>query len=81
MWKVGLAIIGAFFVSFIVTMVLRGVLPNSPLLYSLFANMYLAGTIIFGGGPVVIPLLWEYVVAEGRTERRKRLLPPRVCQS
>ncbi|CAI6065623.1 unnamed protein product [Clonostachys chloroleuca] len=32
-------------------MVLRGVLPNRPLLYGLFGNMYLAGTIIFGGGP------------------------------
>ncbi|CAI6097185.1 unnamed protein product [Clonostachys chloroleuca] len=40
-------------------MVLRGVLPNRPLLYSLFGNMYLAGTIIFGGGPVVIPLLCD----------------------
>jgi len=26
--------------------------------------MYLAGTIIFGGGPVVIPLLRKYIVAE-----------------
>ena len=39
--------------------------PGPPLLYRLFSNMYLAGTIIFGGGPVVIPLLREYVVAEG----------------
>jgi chromate transport protein ChrA len=27
--------------------------------------MIIAGTIIFGGGPVVIPLLRDYVVAEG----------------
>uniref|UniRef100_A0A8H7NHE2 14-3-3 domain-containing protein n=1 Tax=Bionectria ochroleuca TaxID=29856 RepID=A0A8H7NHE2_BIOOC len=39
-------------------MVLRGVLPNRPLLYGLFGNMYLADIIIFGGGPVVIPLLY-----------------------
>jgi chromate transport protein ChrA len=29
------------------------------------ANMALAGTIIFGGGPVVVPLLRDYVVAPG----------------
>lgn len=28
--------------------------------------MIIAGTIIFGGGPVVIPLLRDYVVTEGR---------------
>lgn len=27
--------------------------------------MLIAGTIIFGGGPVVIPLLRDYVVVEG----------------
>lgn len=27
--------------------------------------MIIAGTIIFGGGPVVIPLLRDYVVVEG----------------
>ncbi|CAI6098773.1 unnamed protein product [Clonostachys chloroleuca] len=59
-WKSGLLLI-----TFIVVMVLRGVLPNRPLLYGLFGNMYLAGTIIFGGGPVVIPLLREYIVDEG----------------
>lgn len=55
-------------------MVLRGTLPSPPLLYRLFANMYLAGTIIFGGGPVVIPLLREYVVAEGWVSPRDFLI-------
>ena len=65
-WKSGTAIITTFFfLTFIVVMVLRGVLRNPPILYKLVANLYLAGTIIFGGGPVVIPLLREYVVAEG----------------
>lgn len=31
-----------------------------------FASMILAGTIIFGGGPVVIPLLRDYVVVPGK---------------
>jgi chromate transport protein ChrA len=58
-WKSGIIIIACFFITFIVIMVLRGVLSNRPRGFSLFANLYLAGTIIFGGGPVVIPLLRE----------------------
>ena len=58
-WKQGVFVITSFFISFIIIMVLRGTLANRPLLFSLFSNMYLAGTIIFGGGPVVIPLLRE----------------------
>ncbi|RYP00783.1 hypothetical protein DL764_006417 [Monosporascus ibericus] len=80
-WKFGLAIICSFFISFLVIMVLRGVLPNKGLLYSLFANMYLAGTIIFGGGPVVVPLLREYVVAEGWVSPRDFLIGLAIIQS
>lgn len=56
-WKFGVVLIAGFFTTFIVTMVLRGVLSHRPILFSLFSNLYLAGTIIFGGGPVVVPLL------------------------
>lgn len=80
-WKVGLGIIIAFLASFVVVMVLRGVLPQQPLLYRLFANMYLAGTIIFGGGPVVIPLLREYVVAEGWVSPRDFLIGLAIIQA
>jgi chromate transport protein ChrA len=80
-WKVGLAIIGAFFIGFIVVMVLRGVLHYRPLLFQLFANMILAGTIIFGGGPVVIPLLREYVVAEGWVSARDFLIGLALIQA
>lgn len=62
-WQFGLFLIIGFLVTFVVIMVLRGVLKHRPLLFSLFANLYLAGTIIFGGGPVVIPLLREYVAS------------------
>ena len=58
-WQFGLVLIVGFLVTFVAIMVLRGVLKHPPLLFSLFANLYLAGTIIFGGGPVVIPLLRE----------------------
>ncbi|KAK3994821.1 chromate transporter-domain-containing protein [Cladorrhinum sp. PSN332] len=82
-WKTGTAIIVCFFLSFIVAMVLRSVLPEPgpPLLYRLFSNMYLAGTIIFGGGPVVIPLLREYVVAEGWVSPRDFLIGLALIQA
>lgn len=52
-------------------MVLRGVLHNPLILYKFFANLYLARTIIFGGDPVVTPLLREYIVAEGRLAKQE----------
>jgi chromate transport protein ChrA len=80
-WKHGAAVLAMFIVSFIVFMVLRGTLPNPSLLYQLFANMYLAGTIIFGGGPVVIPLLREYVVVEGWVSPRDFLIGLAIIQA
>ncbi|KAL7822267.1 chromate transporter domain-containing protein [Trichoderma gracile] len=80
-WKVGTAIIAGFFATFVAVMVLRSVLPNPPLLYRLFANLYLAGTIIFGGGPVVIPLLREYIVAEGWVSPRDFLIGLAIAQA
>ncbi|KAL7934900.1 chromate transporter domain-containing protein [Trichoderma chlorosporum] len=80
-WKVGAAIIASFFATFIAVMVLRSVLHDPPLLYRLFANLYLAGTIIFGGGPVVIPLLREYVVAEGWVSPRDFLIGLAIAQA
>lgn len=60
---------------------LKAVLPAPPILYSLFANLYLAGTIIVGGGPVVIPLLREYVVVEGWVGPRDFLIGLAVAQA
>lgn len=80
-WPFGLGIIIFFFVTFIIIMVLRGVLPVKLLLFRFFANMYLAGTIIFGGGPVVIPLLREYVVAEDWVSPRDFLIGLAIQQS
>ncbi|KAL2152260.1 hypothetical protein VTH82DRAFT_5444 [Thermothelomyces myriococcoides] len=80
-WKTGALIIAGFFVTFIVAVALRGALPGAPLLYRLFANMYLAGTIIFGGGPVVVPLLREYVVAEGWVSPRDFLIGLALIQA
>ena len=80
-WKVGTTIITTFFLTFIVVMVLRGALHSPPVLYQLFANLYLAGTIIFGGGPVVVPLLREYIVAEGWVSPRDFLVGLAIIQA
>ncbi|KAL9588276.1 MAG: hypothetical protein Q9203_002910 [Teloschistes exilis] len=80
-WQFGASLIVAFLATFAAVMILRGVLINRPLLFSLFANLYLAGTIIFGGGPVVIPLLREYVVNEGWVSPRDFLLGLAMIQA
>ncbi|KAI0144053.1 chromate transporter-domain-containing protein [Hypoxylon sp. NC0597] len=80
-WKSGTAIIAFFIVLFGVIITLKAVLPNHSVLYSLFANLYLAGTIIVGGGPVVIPLLREYIVAEGWVSPRDFLIGLAIAQS
>ena len=80
-WKFGATIIGLSFISFIIIMALRGTIKPLPRGLALFANLYLAGTIIFGGGPVVIPLLREYVVTEGWVSARDFLLGLAVCQA
>ncbi|KAF2432774.1 chromate transporter [Tothia fuscella] len=79
--KVGIAVIILFFVSFIAIIVARGVITDKPRELDLFANMYLAGTIIFGGGPVVIPLLREYVVEPGWVSTRDFLLGLAIIQA
>ena len=72
-----------FLISFIVITVLRAAVPplRSSLLYRLFANLYLAGTVIYGGGPVLVPLLREYTVAEGWVTPRDFLIALAITQS
>ncbi|KAL4790961.1 chromate transporter-domain-containing protein [Aspergillus venezuelensis] len=79
--RVGAVILVAFFASFITIMTLRARLTTPPLPLSLFSNMYLAGTVIFGGGPVVIPLLRSYVVDPGWVSSRDFLIGLAIIQS
>ncbi|KAF8914154.1 chromate transporter-domain-containing protein [Gymnopilus junonius] len=79
--KVGIMTIIAFLAAFIVFLSLRALLRHTPLLFSLFNSMFLAGTIIFGGGPVVIPLLRDYVVEPGWVSPRDFLLGLAVIQA
>jgi chromate transport protein ChrA len=71
----------SFLVSFLAIMFLRGLLKPPPLPLALFANMFLAGTIIFGGGPVVIPLLRSYVVDPGWVSPRDFLIGLAIIQA
>ncbi|KAG9804993.1 chromate transporter, partial [Aureobasidium melanogenum] len=70
-----------FFASFAAVLAARGTLAAPPLILDLFANMYLAGTIIFGGGPVVIPLLREYTVQPGWVSSRDFLIGLAIIQA
>ncbi|KAK5082958.1 hypothetical protein LTS08_006218 [Lithohypha guttulata] len=79
----GVIVFVLFVLSFIGIMVARSEVPgdlnNRPI--QIFANMYLAGTIIFGGGPVVIPLLREYVVTPGWVSPRDFLIGLAIIQA
>ncbi|QGA18742.1 hypothetical protein EYB26_006427 [Talaromyces marneffei] len=79
--RVGIVIAVVFFASFIGVLVGRGVKASPDITLDLFANMYLAGTIIFGGGPVVIPLLRSYVVGPGWVSGRDFLLGLAMIQA
>lgn len=80
-WKIGTCILVVFLITFVTSLTLRSVLKNPPRGFSLFSNLYLAGTIIFGGGPVIIPLLREYVVTQGWVSSRDFLLGLAIIQA
>lgn len=67
--------------SFISILVARAKLSAPPRSLDLFANMYLSGTLIFGGGPVVIPLLLSYVVDPGWVSSRDFLVGLAIIQA
>lgn len=79
--KVGVAIMAGFLAMIVSVLVTRTQLHNPPRQLEVFANMLLAGTIIFGGGNVVIPLLREYVVTPGWVSSRDFLLGLAVIQA
>ncbi|GAA6004819.1 hypothetical protein JCM11491_002244 [Sporobolomyces phaffii] len=72
--KQGLSIAGSFFAVFIAMLAARGAVKETFKELEFATNLLLAGTIIFGGGPVVIPLLRGYVVDPGYVSPRDFLL-------
>eukprot|EP00842_Homolaphlyctis_polyrhiza_P001162 jgi/Hompol1/2046/HPOL_002847-RA len=61
--KAGLILLTIWLILLIVSILLRAVTDIKPL--SLLGTMYFVGSIIFGGGPVVIPLMQNYVTTNG----------------
>jgi chromate transport protein ChrA len=80
-WRVGSCILALFALSIVTVVVLRAFLLNPARDIALFQNLYLAGTIIFGGGPVAIPLLKEYIVTEGWVSQRDFLIGLALIQA
>ena len=80
-WQTGAGIITIFLITFILTLVLHALSSDPSRPYSLFKSLYLAGTIIFGGGPVVIPLLPSNIVSPGWVSPRDFLLGLAVIQA
>ncbi|KAK9478865.1 chromate transporter-domain-containing protein [Lipomyces japonicus] len=77
----GIAILIFFTLTFVLIIVIRAVVHSLPITFLLFSNLYLAGTIIFGGGPVVIPLLRQYIVAEGWVSQRDFIIGLAIIQT
>ncbi|MEK7217090.1 MAG: chromate efflux transporter, partial [Chloroflexota bacterium] len=61
--RLGLVILGIFFLLLVALPLLRQGIPSQPL--ALFDSFYRAGSLVFGGGHVVLPLLRAEVVPPG----------------
>jgi putative chromate ion transporter len=59
--KVGLVVLGVWLILLITSIILKTI-AAIPLDLRVFGNLYFAGSIIFGGGPVVIALLQSWFV-------------------
>ncbi|KAL8746532.1 MAG: hypothetical protein Q9184_007734 [Pyrenodesmia sp. 2 TL-2023] len=79
--RTGSLLLTLFALSFLALILLRSLLPSPPRPLALFSSLYLAGTIIFGGGPVVIPLLRSYLVSPGFVLPRDFLLGLAIIQA
>ncbi len=83
--RTGSLILTLFALSFLALLLLRALLHHQEAKasrpFALFSSLYLAGTIIFGGGPVVIPLLRSYLVAPGWVSPRDFLLGLAIIQA
>ncbi|SCV69013.1 BQ2448_2033 [Microbotryum intermedium] len=71
--KQGLMICAGFFALLVSLIISRALTPRARIL-DFTTNLMLAGTLIFGGGPVVIPLLRTYTVDPGWVTPRDFLL-------
>ncbi|MDI1485870.1 MAG: hypothetical protein OHK93_004059 [Ramalina farinacea] len=80
-WQLGSLILLTFGLAFIAIITIHILLPHLQRTFQLFSSLLLAGTVIFGGGPVVIPLLNTYIVSPGWVSPRDFLLGVAVIQA
>jgi chromate transport protein ChrA len=66
---------------FLALILSRSLLAEPPRPLAVLSNMYQAGIVIFGGGPVVIPLLRDYVVDPGWVSSRDFLIGLAIIQA
>ncbi|KAM0788750.1 hypothetical protein ACM66B_002842 [Microbotryomycetes sp. NB124-2] len=78
--RAGLVIAASFFAILIAMLVARSLADHHRAL-DFATNLLLAGTIIFGGGPVVVPLLYGYTVEPGWLSARDFLLGYAIQQA
>ncbi|KAF4556154.1 Hypothetical protein D9617_1g080290 [Elsinoe fawcettii] len=78
---IGLALIAVFIALVVVLLVTSRVIENAQRPHEFAANMVLAGSIIFGGGPVLIPLMRDYVVQPGWVSPRDFLIGLAIIQT
>ncbi|KAJ3244947.1 hypothetical protein HK104_007998, partial [Borealophlyctis nickersoniae] len=79
-WRTGISIFVVWTILLITFMALKKTVPDiRPL--AVFMQFYVAGCVIFGGGPVVIPLLYSYVVIPGWLNPRDFLLGVALIQA
>ncbi|KAK2466095.1 hypothetical protein APHAL10511_001737 [Amanita phalloides] len=77
----GMIVTITLIVVFMVLLILRSTLKAPRHALAVFTNFYFAGTLIIGGGPVVTPLLREYVVEPGWVSPRDFLLGLAIIQA
>ncbi|TPX34897.1 hypothetical protein SmJEL517_g02563 [Synchytrium microbalum] len=71
-WTVGLALLGVWVVFLVLAIIFRFVVDVRAL--NVLGTFYFTGSIIFGGGPVVVPLLQTYVTSPGWLSDREYLV-------
>ncbi|PSK53901.1 hypothetical protein B9Z65_7707 [Elsinoe australis] len=76
----GIALVALFIGILVALLVTSRVMQNTPRPHEFVANMFLAGSIIFGGGPVLIPLMRDYVVQPGWVTPRDFLIGLAIIQ-
>ncbi|CAN0330644.1 unnamed protein product, partial [Phaeothamnion confervicola] len=70
--RAGLYILGVWLALFVAAIVTREVTEKRG--WDILATFFYVGSIIFGGGPVVIPLLYNYIVTPGWADASDFLL-------